>query len=129
MYYEEVIQHKPKLPSDCRRHFIRRLKERYDIEITMKECKELERQTTKFFLERENKSRSWYLLKVKNRWVYSLFDNQYGLTTVLTAEQFWSNHPGLKLRMPGYKPELFAASWIVCREDQKRYQLRQVPNA
>jgi hypothetical protein len=129
MYYQAVPKPNPKLPSDARRHFIRRLKERYDIEITMKECKELERQTAKFFLERENKSRWWYLLKVKGQWVYCLFDKQYGLTTALTPEQFWSNHPGLKLRMRGYKPELFAAGWIVCREDQKRYQNKKAPIA
>jgi len=126
MYYPVKPKPRPKLPSDVRRHFIKRLKERYEIEITMKECKGLEKQTFKFFIERENRFYWWYLLKIKDRWVYCLFNRRYGLTTALTPEQFWSNHPGWKLRRPRYKPEQFVEAWIVSREDQKRYQSKNI---
>jgi hypothetical protein len=126
MYYSKAHRRRPKLPRDVRRHFLRRLKERYAIVITMKECKKLEKHSFKFFIERENSSHWWYLLKIKDRWVYCLFEKRYGLTTVLTPQQFWSNHPGWRLRSPGHICEPYKDAWTASREDQKKYQPRQV---
>jgi len=125
MYYQVITKAKRsrKLPGDVRKHFIKRLKERYDIEITMRECKNLEKRTCKYLLEYENNSRWWYLLRIDEKWVYCLFEKRYGLTTVLTPEQFWSSHPALKLRRRRVN-DSYAEAWMVSRMDQEKYQTK-----
>jgi hypothetical protein len=87
----------PKLPHDVRTHFINRLKERFGIEFTKKECKQLEKRHEGLFLQRESLSRAWYLEKINGQWVYCLYQRNLGYTTVLTAQQFWVSHPDVKL--------------------------------
>jgi hypothetical protein len=116
----------PKLRRDVRTHFLRRLKERYGIELTVQECKALERCGTGCFLHRDSLSRTWYLVKIDEQWVYCLYQKNLGFTTVLTAEHFWLSHPDLIL--PIYRADSkFADAWLAARADQKNYKPKHKP--
>lgn len=116
-----VSKPKPKLPLDVRRHFLKRLRERYAIELTMRECKDLEKRRMGYFLHRETGTRRWYLMNISEQWVYCLYQKNLGFTTVLTPQQFWRSHP--RLQLPLFREDSkFAEAWIAARADQKMYQ-------
>jgi hypothetical protein len=112
---------KPKLPVDVRRHFLRRLSERYKIELSMRECKALEKRVAGYFLQRDTWTRWWYLLRINEKWVYCLYQKKLGLTTVLTPQQFWISHPRLELRRFRADSK-FAEAWVVADADRIKYQ-------
>jgi len=116
-----ISKPKPKLSLNVRRHFLKRLRERYEIELTMRECKDLEKRRTGYFLHRETLTRRWYLMRINEQWIYCLYQKKLGFTTVLTPKQFWKSHPGLQLPLfrTGSK---FADAWIAARADQEKYQ-------
>ena len=112
---------KPKLALDVRRHFLKRLRERYAIELSMRECKALEKRRRGYFLYRQTCTRQWYLMKIREQWIYCLYQKRLGFTTVFTAQQFWSSHP--RLRLPLFREDSqFTEAWLAARADQKTYQ-------
>jgi|SRR6266498_4229038 len=87
------------------------------------ECKELEKRKAGYFLHRETGTRSWYLMRISEQWVYCLFQKSLGFTTVLTPEQFWRSFPNVKL--PMFRADSkFADAWTVARHDQKKHKPR-----
>jgi hypothetical protein len=119
-----IAKPKPKLPLDVRRHFLKRLRERYEIELTMRECKDLEKRRTGYFLHRETLTRQWYLMRINEQWIYCLYQKKLGFTTVLTPQQFWRSHPCL--RLPLFRADSkFADAWIVADADREKYQSKK----
>jgi len=91
----------PKTSPDVRTHFERRLKERYGIEITRKECKQIESNLSAYLhLFKASLSRSWFLIPIKGQLVYACYQNHLGLTTALTPDQFWVFNQSLQIISP-----------------------------
>ena len=108
----------PKTSPHVRTHFERRLKERYGIEITRKECKQLESDLPAYLpLLKASLSRSWFLIPIKDQLVYACYQNHLGLTTVLTPDQFWDSNQSLQIISPA--PELDAIK-LKADEDKKK---------
>jgi hypothetical protein len=108
----------PKTSPHVRTHFERRLKERYGIEITRKECKQLESDLPAYLhLFKATHSRSWFLIPIKGQLVYACYQKNLGLTTVLTPKQFWDSNQSLQVI--SYSPELDPIK-IRAEEDKKK---------
>ena len=77
-------------PKNSRLHTITRAKERFNIELTMSDIERIElrirTQTDAFFLARESKTRSVWMIRVEGKIMVAIYNNkQKCLSTVLPS--------------------------------------------